>query len=134
MSSSVQANNKIRSILLLGQGFTQGLDNTTIYAEKMYSINFTENSKKFYLSLNNNGADSYLFVNGKEIHRFKVKYFEIVETPVCLENISKDFSMNNMSITGLKAYFYDFSVDYRALTADKILDINKYLMERNNIK
>ena len=40
MSSSANANNKTKSILILGEGFTQGLDDTTIYAEKMYSINF----------------------------------------------------------------------------------------------
>ena len=81
-----------------------------------------------------NGSDSYLFVNGKEIYRFKAKDFEIVETLICLGNISKDFSMNNMLLTGLKGYAYDFSVDYRAFAADKILDMHKYKMEKNNIK
>ena len=46
----------------------------------MYSINFTENNKKFCLSLHDNGANSYLFVNGKEIHKFKEKDSEIVVT------------------------------------------------------
>ena len=55
----------------------------------MYSINFTEHNKKLCLSLHYNGANSYLFVNGKEIHKFKAKDFEIVATPLCLENISK---------------------------------------------
>ena len=45
------------------------------------------------LSLHYNGANSYLFVNGKEIHKFKAKYSEIVVTPLCLGNISKDFNM-----------------------------------------
>ena len=47
----------------------------------MYSINFTEKNKKFCLSVHYNGANSYLFVNGKEIHKFKVKDSEIVATP-----------------------------------------------------
>ena len=55
MSSSVHANNKTRNILVLGKDFVQGLDNTTIYAEKLYSINFTESNKKFCLSLHYNG-------------------------------------------------------------------------------
>ena len=46
MSSSVHANNKTKNILVLGKDFIQGLDNTTIYAEKLYSINFTENNRK----------------------------------------------------------------------------------------
>ena len=45
MSSSVHANNKTKNILVLSKGFIQIIDNTTIYAEKLYSINFTENNK-----------------------------------------------------------------------------------------
>ena len=63
MSSSVHANNKTRNILVLGKYFIQGIDGTTIYAEKMYSINFTENNKKFCLSLHYNKDNRYLFVN-----------------------------------------------------------------------
>ena len=73
MSSSVHANNKTKNILVLGKDFVQGLGNTTIYTEKLYSINFTENDRKFCLSLNYNGANSYLFVNGTKIHKFKAK-------------------------------------------------------------
>ena len=73
MSSSVHANNtnnRTKNILVLGNDFVQGLDNTTIYAEKLYSINFTKSNKKFCLSLHYNGPNSYLFVNGTEIHKF----------------------------------------------------------------
>ena len=73
MSSSVHANNKTRNILVLGKNFMQGIDNTTIYSEKMYSINFTVSNKTFCLSLHYNGDYSYLFVNGKEIIKFKAK-------------------------------------------------------------
>ena len=63
----------------------------TLRAAKMYSINFTEHNKKFYLSWHYNGENSYLFVNGTEIHQFKANDFEIVATPLCLGNISKDW-------------------------------------------
>ena len=53
----------------------------------MHSINFTESNKKFCLSLHFNGANSYLFVNGTEIHKFKAKDSEIVATQLCLGNI-----------------------------------------------
>ena len=86
--------NRIQLILL----------NTTIYAEKMYSINFTENIKRFCLSLHYNGANSYLFVNGTEIHKFKAKNSEIVTTPLSLGNISKDFSVDNVKKAGLNGY------------------------------
>ena len=133
MSSSVHANNKTKNILVLGRGFTQGLDNTTIYAEKMYSINFTKTNTKFCLSLNYNGSKSYLFVNGTEIHKFKAKNFEIIAAPICLGNISRNFSVDNTKKTGLNGYVYDFSVDYNAIANDKILDIHKYLMKKNDI-
>ena len=50
-------------------------------------INFTENNKENSLSLHYNGANSYLFVNGTEIYKFKAKDSEIVTTSLCLGNI-----------------------------------------------
>ena len=82
-------------ILVLEKGPTQGLEHT-LTAEKMYSINFTVKRKKNCLSLHYNGANSYLFVNGTEIYKFKAKDSEIVATPLCLGNISKDWSVDNM--------------------------------------
>ena len=130
MSSCAHANNKTRSILVLGKDFIQGIDNTTIYAKKLYSINFTKTNTKFCLSLHCKGANSCLFVNGTEIHKFKAKDSEIVATPLCLGNISKDFSVDNMIKTGLNLYVYDFRVDYDATAVDDILDIHKYLWKR----
>ena len=134
LSNSVHANNKANNILVLGKEFIQGVNGTTIYAEKMYSSNFTVTNKKFCLSLHYNSDSSYLFVNGKEIVNFKSKDSEIVPYPLCLGNVSKDFSPINTTNTGLFGYIYDFSVDYKAITNDKIHDIHRYLMEKNNIK
>ena len=64
----------------------------------MYSINFTVTGKKFCFSLRYNGANSYLFVNSTEIIKFKAKDSEIVATPLCLGKISKDWSVDNMTI------------------------------------
>ena len=99
----------------------------------MYSINFTENNKRFVLSLHYNGDSSYLFVNGTEIHKFKAKDSEIVPNPLYLGNISKSFSVDNMKKPGLNGYVYDFSFDYDAIAVDNILDIHKYLMEKNGL-
>ena len=100
----------------------------------MYSINVTENNKKICLSLHFNGDNSYLFANGKEIIKFKAKDSKIVPNTLCLGNISEDFSVENMKKTELYGSIYDFNVDYRAIGVDDILDIHKYLMEKNNIK
>ena len=80
-----------------------------------------------------NGAISYLFVNGTEIYKFKAKDSEAVATPLCLENISKDWSTDNMKNTGFSGYVYDFSADCNATDIDDIKVIHKYLMKKNNI-
>ena len=76
-------------------GPTQGLEHTLI-SEKMYSINFTVTKKNFFLSLHYNVANSYLFVNGTDIYKFKAKDSEIVASPLCLGNISKDSPTDNL--------------------------------------
>ena len=78
-----------------------------------------------------NGDNSYLFVNGTEIYKFEAKGSEIVASTLCLGNISKDFSVDNMKKTGLNGYVSDFSVDYDDIAVHDILDIHKYLMEKN---
>ena len=80
-----------------------------------------------------NGANSYLFVNGTEIIKFKAKGSENAATPLSLGNISKDWSVDNMKKIGLNGYVYDFSVDYDAIAIDYILDIHNYLMKKNDI-
>ena len=86
---------KKNNILVLGKDFIQGLNNTTIYAKKLHSVNFAENNK-FCLSLHYNGANRYLFINGTEIYKFINS--EIAATPLCLGNISKDFSVEKDTI------------------------------------
>ena len=98
----------------------------------MYLINFAVRKKKFCLSLHYNGANSYLFVNGTEIYKFKAKDSEIVATPLCLGNISKDWSTDNMKKTGFNGYICHFRVDYDATDVDDIKDTHKYLMKKNN--
>ena len=99
----------------------------------MYSINFTRINTKFCLSLHYNGANSYLFVNGTEIHKFTAKDSEIVPNNLGLDNVSKKFSASKMKKTGFNGHIYNFSVDYDAIDVDDILDIHKYLMKQNDI-
>ena len=93
MSSSAKIGNRKKDILIIGNVPIQGLEHT-MSAEKMYSIIFTEHDKEFCLSLHYNRANSHLFVNGTEIHKFKAKDSEIVATPFCLGNVSKDWSVD----------------------------------------
>ena len=132
MSTSIHIDNKGKDILVLQMGPTQGLE-STLTAEKMLSTNFTVTKKKFCSSLHYNGGNSYLFVNGTEITKFKAKDSEIVASPLCLGSISKDWSTDNMKKTGLTGYVYDFSADYNAVIIDDIKGIHNYLMKKNDI-
>ena len=99
----------------------------------MYSPNFAVVNKIFCLSLHYNGDDSYLFVNSKEVIKFKAKKQTVVGK-LSPGNISANFNQADRKSTGLYGYIYNFSVDYNAITNDKIHDIDRYLMEENNIK
>ena len=132
MSFCTHIDNKKKDILILGRGPTQGLE-STLTAGKMYSINFTVTKKKFCLTLHYNGANSYLFVNGTIIIKFKAKDSEIVASPLCLGNISKDWSTDNMKKTGLTGYVYNFSADYNAIAVNDVKDIHNYLMKKKKM-
>ena len=75
-----------------------------------------------------NGVNSYLFVNGTEIIKFKAKDSEILAYSLCLGNISKDWLHDKFN-----GYIYDFSTDYNTIAVSDILDIHKYLVEKNGI-
>ena len=77
-SSLIHANNKANNVFVLGDLFVQGINDTTLYAEKLYTQNFTQPIKKFVLSLHYNGDDSYLFVNGRQELKFKAKDDKII--------------------------------------------------------
>ena len=89
--------------------------------------------KKVCLSLHYKATNSYLFVNGSETIKFKAKDSEILKSPLCIGNISKELSLDNMKRTGFNGCIYDFSVDYDAIAVDDMLDIRKYLMKKNNM-
>ena len=108
---------------------------TTIYAEKMYSSNATVANKTFCLSLHYNGDDSYLFFNflmAKNSLNVKPKNESAVEK-LSLGNISADFNQAERKLIGIYGYIYDFSVDYSAVSNDKIHDIHAYLMKKKGI-
>ena len=92
MSFSAHATNKANHTYLIGDGLTQGINNTTLYAEKKYFRNFTEPYLKFVLSLHYNGDDSYLFVNGRQELKFKAKTDQLVKEKLCIGNLSDQWT------------------------------------------
>ena len=132
-NSLVHANNKANNIYVMDDLFVQGINDTTLYAEKIYSRNFTAVDKKFVLSLHYNGDDSYLFVNGKQELKFKAKDDQIVKEILCLGNISDDWTTANAKKTGFWGEIYDFAVDYTSTNIGDIYNIHRYLMKKHNI-
>ena len=94
-NSVIHSDNKAKNIFIMGDGFVQGINDTTLHTEKIYSQNFTAVNKKFVLGLHYNGDDSYLFVNGKQERKFKAKDDQIVKEILCLGNISDDWTTAN---------------------------------------
>ena len=136
MSFSSHSTNKIQNIYVLGQSETQGINGPTIYAEKLYRHTFTEQNKKFVLSLHYNGDNSYLFVNGGEELKFKFQAFsdKIKQEIFCIGNLSSDWSSSESTKTGLYGNVYDFAVYYSPLNGAKtIYDIHRYLMKKHGI-
>ena len=133
-SNNSHSTNKTRNIYVLGRDFVQGIHNTTIYAEKIYKTNFTEQSKKFVLSLHYNGDNSYAFVNGTQELKSKSSVNYLDRNLLCVGNISSDWSLTNDTKTGLYGNVYEFAVDYVPLSGIKtIYDIHRYLMKKHNI-
>ena len=133
-TSVVHSNNKANNIYVMGDGIVQGINDTTLYAEKVYSPNFTQSSKKFILRLHYNADDSYLFVNGIQELKFKCKTTHLVKERSCLGNLSSQWTISKSEKTGLYGNIYDFVVDYKPIVrVDPIYDMHRYLMTKHNI-
>ena len=134
VSSSIHATNRINNTYVMGKDFIQGINDTTIYAEKLFHNNFTELGLKFVLSLHYNGDNSYLFANGRQELKFKAKDDQIITEKLCLGNLSSEWTTSESEKTGLYKNIYDFVVDYKAINGVKpIYDMHRYLMTKHGI-
>ena len=134
MSFSIHRTNRANHIYVMGDGFTQGIHDATLYVENKYFRNFTEPNIKFVLSLHYNGDDSYLSVNGRQELKFKGKTDQLVKEKLCIGNLSDQWTASELEKTGLYGNIYDFVVDYEQILGVKaIYDMHKYLMTKHNI-
>ena len=130
MSFSAHPTNRANHIYVMGDGLTQGINDTTLYVEKKYFRNFTEYGFKFVLSLHYNNDDSYLFVNSRQELKFKCKTDQLVKEG----NLSDQWTASESEKTGLYGNIYDFVVDYEdILDVKTIYDMHRYLMIKHNI-
>ena len=134
MSSSIHAKNRANNIYVMGKNFIQGINDTTIYAEKLFHNNFTEFGVKFVLSLHYNDDNSYLFANGRKELKFKAKDDQIINEKLCLGNLSNEWTTDESEKTGVYGNIYNFVVDYKAINGVKpIYDMHRYLMTKHGI-
>ena len=132
-SSSSHLDNRKNNFSILGLDPTYGVNGKFGSAEKKISIKFTKLDTKFCLTLHHNDDNSYLFVNGKEIIKFKADNKNVnFPTRFYLGNISDGFSATESREVFLNVY--NFSVDYNYIDKSDILNIHKYLMANNNVK
>ena len=134
MSFSKHAINKRNNIYVMGKDYVQRINDTTIYAEKMYYRNFTDPGKNLVLSLHYNGDNSYLYVNGNQELKFKAETDQLVKEILWLGNLSDQWISSESEKTGLYGKIYDFVGDYEHVAeTTKILDMDRYLITKHNI-
>ena len=138
-SSLVHTNNKANNIFVMGDRFVQGINDMNLYAEKIYSQNFTQPNKMFVLCLHCNDNDSYLFINGKQELKFKAKPDQSNKEKLRIGNLSDQWTTSESEKTGLYGNIYDFIVSYKQVTDVKFIvnlfkfDMHRYLMIKHNI-
>ena len=134
MSFSVHATNRANNVYLIGTGLTQGINDTTIYAEKNLYRNVTDFGKKFMLSLHYNGDDSYSFVNGRQELKFKAKTDQLIQEKLCIGNLSDQWATSESEKTGVYGKIYNFVADYEKIAGVKtIYDMHRYLITKHDI-
>ena len=109
---------------MLGEDPTFGINGRFSSPKKKFSIKFSKANTNFSLILQYNADNSYLFVNGEEITKFKADN----------KNVNNGFSATWFRELSLNGSVYDFSFDYNSIDKSDTLNIRKYLMTKNNIK
>ena len=125
--------NHKNNFLILDLYRTLGINGSFDSPEKK----FTEANTKFCFSLHSNAVNSYLFINGKEIIKFKADNKNVnFPTRFCLGSISDGVSATESREVSLNGNVYDFSVDYSSIVLQfhTSVTIHKYLMTKNNIE
>ena len=129
MSFSAHTTNRANHIYLMGDGLTQGINDTTLYVEKNYRRNFMDPGKKFIISLHYNGDETYFFVNGRQELKFKAKTDQLVKEKLCIGSLSDQWTASKSEKTGLYGSIYDLLVDYEQIVGVKtIYDMHRYLI------
>ena len=133
--SSSHSDNLKNDFLVLGEVPTVGINGSFGLPEKNFSTDFRKSITNLCLSLHYNADNSYLFVNGKEIFKFKADNKNVnFLAQFCLGSISNGFNTNESRELSLNGDVDGFSVDSNSIDESGILNIYKYLMTKSNAK
>ena len=134
-SSSSHTDNLKNDFIILGEGPTFGINGSFGASEKKFNnINFSKAKTKFCLSLHYKADNSYLFVNRKEIYKSKASNKNNnFPSQFCLGSIFNEFNYVDSEKMSFKGNVYHYSVDYGAFDKSNILNIQKYLMNKNSL-
>ena len=91
----------VKEKMILGEGPMQRSNKTIITTEAKYLINITRSRKNFCLSLHDNKSNSFLYFNHVKTYQFKARASEIKPYPLCLDNISKDFTVDRINVDNI---------------------------------
>ena len=112
---------------MLSERPAYGINGNFSSPEKKFSTNFDKARNNFCLRLHHNHDNSYLFLNGKEIFKFKINNENVnFLTKFFLRSVSNGFRATDSREVSLKGNASDFSVDYNAIDNSGILNIHKY--------
>ena len=128
-SSWSHSDNCKNNFVMLDEGPTCGFNGSFGSPEKKFNGNFTKRNTKFCVSLLYNADNSYFFVNGKEIFKFKADNKNVhFPAQFCVRSVSNWFSATEYREVYLNRIVYDFSVNYNCIDKSEVLNIHKYLM------
>ena len=121
--------------MVLGEGPSFGINVRSGSPEKNFSIDFSKANTKCCFCLPYNADNSYLFVNRKEIFKFKADNKNVnFQTQFCVGSWSNRFSAIEPREVLLNGNVYNFPLDYNSVDKSDILNIHMFLMIKNNIK
>ena len=134
-SSSSHTDNCKSNFLILGEDPTLGINGSFGSPERKFSIYFSKAKTESCLSLRYHGDYSYLFVNAKEIFKFK-DHDENANFPTrfYLASTSDGFHYTDSRKVSLGENVYNFSGDYNTIDKSDILNFHKYVMVKYDIK
>ena len=96
----------------------------TVKSETKFFVNITKSRNKICLRVHYNLVNSFFHTNDVKTNHFKAKKSGTKLYPLCLRNISKDVTDDNMKKTWLNGKVYDLMASYDTIHIKEIENIH----------